>query len=78
MSDYDKRRERELKLKLCFRLQRSLKSKAWNAVHAAGLLGTSRSVISLVLNSRVERLTFNQLMRFLIKIEPRVDILIAV
>jgi len=69
--------EDELKRELCKQIRRALFSEFRTLEQFAFRLGTSRAVLSYVVNDRTRKISFNQLMRFLIVLYPRVRILIA-
>lgn len=78
LSPNQKKKSDELKRKLCARLKKSMARPGWTASRAAARMGTSRAVVSHINRGRVDKLTFSQLFRCLIMIEPMLDIIIGV
>ncbi len=77
LSERQEAKAREIKLKLCAKLRRSMSRPGWSSGRAAAVMGTSQAVVSHIWCDRVEKLTFNQLFRFLILLELHLDVLIS-
>ncbi len=76
-TDAQKKKSDEIKTKLCLRIKRSCQRPYWNSRTTAAELGTSRAVVCNVWRCNVDKLSYNQLFRFLIRLEPRLDVLVA-
>ncbi|MGZ3722554.1 MAG: hypothetical protein ACXVA9_06470 [Bdellovibrionales bacterium] len=67
-----------MKRDLCFALQRIYFREHYTRPQMALRIGTSLSRLSLVLSNRVEKLTFDQLVTYLVIAEVRFEMLIAI
>lgn len=67
----------EVKRELCWKIKIAMARTQYNQYQLAIYLGTSQARISDVQNSKVERLTFNQLFRYLERLAPYFRILIS-
>jgi predicted XRE-type DNA-binding protein len=67
----------EVKMQLCLEIKRSFRKNRWDQREAARNLKTSRSCMHHVDALKVEKLTVNQLFKYLARAEPNFEILIA-
>ena len=75
----EKERLDESKKEVCMVLRRSMARKPHYSVTRLAIeLRTSRARVSQVQCADVTRLTFNQLFRYLIRLEPKLQILVAI
>jgi hypothetical protein len=69
---------KEVKLELCYLIKRHQARENLTAKALAFYMGTSQSNVSLVSRLNVDKLTINQLFRYLVLLEPEFKMLIAV
>ena len=69
---------RELKVDLCNAIDLVIVRNQWSYCVAAAYVGTHASVISLVVNKRIARLSLSQLFRYLNAICPGFRVMISV
>lgn len=69
--------EHLIKRELCDQIRRGLKRKWLTAEQWAAELHESRATLSYIINKRVNKISFNQLMRILIRLHPNMRLLIA-
>lgn len=67
----------EVKRQLCWRLRQSIARRAFRPGYAAIKVGTSRARITQVECGQIENLSFNQLFTYLVRLEPKFEVLIA-
>lgn len=79
VTDEQKEKLDQAKKKLCRLLRKSMARQPHSTTSAlALLLGTSRACVCQVQAGQIDKLTFNQLMRYLVCLEPNFEILISI
>lgn len=68
----------DLKMDLCFIIQREVLRKQWTQKQMSIYLGTSRAICSQIDYRKIKKLTVSQLFLYLAKIAPHFQCLIAV
>jgi hypothetical protein len=74
---HEKRALDEAKRHLCWMIRKSMARKQENQSHLAFRIGTSRARVCQVQCGHIEGLTFNQLFRYLSKLEPDFQMLVS-
>jgi ribosome-binding protein aMBF1 (putative translation factor) len=67
----------EVKRQMCLVLRRAMARSGEPQTNLAYRLGTSRAVVVQVQAGRVKYLTFNQLFRYLARLEPKFEVLFS-
>ena len=68
----------QAKVLLCRTAMKAARRKGYTRKQMAIYMGTTKSNVSLIENQRVERLTFNQLFRYLVNLEAKFELLISI
>ncbi len=68
----------EVKKEICFLIGRIQFRNGYSQKALGRYMGTTQSNASLVMKFRVEELTINQLFKYLVRLEPRFRVLIAI
>jgi hypothetical protein len=68
----------ETKATICRAIMKSSRQKGYTRRQLALYLGTDKSNVSAIENRRVDRLSCNQLFRYLLNLEPNFELLISI
>lgn len=79
MDQEQKNKLNETKKKLCRAIRKSMARQSNSSASAMALrLGTSRACVCRVQSGDADKLTFNQLMRYLVCLEPQFELLVSI
>lgn len=79
LNECEERKLDEVKIHLCQVIRRAMGRQTHYSSSATAIkLGTSRACVSRVQRSVAKDVTFNQLFRYLVRLEPNVKILISI
>lgn len=78
LTEEEKEKLNKVKAELCWQLRRSMaRTNHYSSQLVAYKLGSNRACVSKVQCGRVNDLTFNQLFRYLVRLEPNFKFLVS-
>jgi hypothetical protein len=74
----NQRKMEDVKKQMCRAIRKAARKKNYSRREWALYMGTSKAIVSSIENERVHRLSFNQLFRYLVYLEPNFELLISI
>lgn len=79
LNENEEKKLEEVKIQICLAIRRAMgRQSHYSSTVTAMKLGTSRACVSRVQRAIAKDLTFNQLFRYLVRLEPNFKILVAI
>lgn len=79
LSQQEEEKLQDVKIQICLAIRRAMgRQTHYSSTVTAMKLGTSRACVSRVQRAIAKDLTFNQLFRYLVRLEPNFKILVAI